>query len=253
MSVLRHQPAQRRILYVLDAAAYAAMSGQEIASLERSHALQVVNLLQLQQAEHDDAALRLAANPAATAGALLLQDPFRRDVYLDAAEAERVVALEKAQLLSRVCQCLGARELRFEEFDSDREERRSSASVEGRHGPVRGKAEASSDLEGLREDLMQLNDSYRGSDADPGSARRLVEQHHLVDDVDFHHLIASVEHDRNPLKERTVLVSVNREVVRSLDLLAELGSSVLPSSVMGRYTHSVRQRREIKATYRIRF
>jgi hypothetical protein len=163
LTALRRNPSQRRLLYLLDSATYARLSGRELAALQQSHSLQVINLEALHDARGDAIAERVAASPFAAAGAVLVQNPFRRNVYLDAADAQREVAVEKAQLLSRVCQVLGARSVQFEELDVERVDDTRSASAEGAAGAIKGKVDVSHKQAELRDALLRLSDTYDGS------------------------------------------------------------------------------------------
>lgn len=246
-------PAQRRILLLLDATSYASLDGSRLAQLQRAHDTQVVSLLDVQSVGDDAVVTGLAEAGLLAAGSVLVQDPFAWDTYIDAAEAEHVAARRKAMLLSRLCQYLGAQSVELESVAKRSSENAHGASVSAKATAVAGTASVSSEERSFNDRLLEIVDVYHGAEPDIAAARRLLAEHHLSHEHDMVHLVDAVEHASNRLQERTIIVSVTREVSRTLESLAELTSVVLPNSVAARYNRVGTERDEVRARYRIRF
>jgi hypothetical protein len=247
-------PAQRRLVLVLDDSSYAGLSGRDLAQLESGHDLQVVSLLDVHSATDDPIATGLLDGGVLQGGALLAQNPMRTNIYLELDGADKVVARDKAQLFALLCQYLGAKNVTFKHsFHSSESVTRTGTSGISA-GPVSGTGKVSRSMQEIDRALQSVSTTFSGSQPDLDAARRLLRSHHLDRDTDVAGLVAMVEHASNPVRKHVVKMSVNRELVRNLEVVAELrASKVLPPKVSARYESTVKSRDEIEAEYTVTF
>lgn len=246
--------AQRRVVLALDDATYASLSGTALAALEASHDLQVVSLHDVHTASDDPVASALVETGLLVPGAVLVQNPLSPDSYVDAADAEQVLALDKADALALLCQYLGAKSVELKQVVRVSGARSRKGEASGSAGPVKAKAQVVRDDDQLSQALLSVVSKFSGSGPDLEAAHRLVRERRLSSDSSIITLVAMVEHPGNRLNQRTVKISMSRELARSLDALAEMsGAKLLPVGVSARYADVIKERREIEAEYTIRF
>ncbi|MCY4373308.1 MAG: hypothetical protein OXC31_05990 [Spirochaetaceae bacterium] len=161
-------------------------------------------------------------------GDVLVQSPYGSEIYERLEDSVRTFAKEKSKCVSRICQVLGARKVKFSETAEYVEESLNTSSVKGsatvRGGPLlggSGSASYYSEFERslLEEIKLQFKDTFVGGEPDVPEAERLLKKNNLTNDVDLCRLIEMRGDPTNPLKRtsiRLVFVEADSYMKRTL-------------------------------------
>lgn len=187
-------------------------------------------------------------------GSVLVLSPFGTGRYADEFDAELVFEHEKLQLVSRLCQLLGAIRVKSdaETFRLETQSTRAKAKVGKKVGRVRvAGVEGQVDLK-IDEEWKQrlvIDDHYPGGQPDIAAAEAFVLQHNLEDP-----LIRSLVEARgaaNPLSERNLTVTFEGRRDANLNVAAAVH---LPQvSVEGEMSRQTSTRRRISLSVAITF
>ena len=200
-------------------------------------------------------------------GDVLVQSPYDEERYEPLQDSIRAFAKEKCRYVSRVCQMLGAREVKFQETTEHVEESRKTDSVKGsatvKGGPLGGSGSAGyySEFEGglLEELRLQLKEVFAGGDPDVAGAETLLRESNLTNDVDLRNLIEMRKHARNPLKSMSIRLvfveaaSYMKRTLASLDVEAMYGIASGSLGVRGEHEERWRQLMRHKLNLRVEF
>jgi hypothetical protein len=118
-----------------------------------------------------------------------LQNPFRPEHYVEAADAEGAFALDRQHHYLQLCQHLGAMEvevLHVERLRTSQEE--SAAFGESKHG-VGAKMTASQGIDQELQRSLQTKATFATPATDIAAASRMLSEYRLEGDAEFSHLI----------------------------------------------------------------
>jgi len=197
---------------------------------------------------------RLIADQILKPGVVLVQSPYDIQKYAPEDVAELAFEREKLQLVSQLCQLLGA--TRVESDSSTFRLSRKVTSAKARVGKKVGrliayKGETIMTFEEQEkwQSRLRIQDTYPGGLPNLEASRAFVERHHLGDPE-----IVGLVHARaaeNILRERTITVSYEGEHDSNLDIAAkvQLPQGALDAGV--RRSCTIRQR--VSLDLKIRF
>lgn len=249
--ILPADPVRRRLIYVVDSADFMKMDGKRLAAIEKSGEARVVELRALSEAPSVSLGRRILVDNDASAGQLLVQNPFRTDLYADAENAERRFILEKAEVFSNLCQLLGATSLMFKQCDTRTTAKQYEAGTKGGKKAVHAEVDVKFERDDILRSLTEIRSEFAGAKPDVDAARELLDQRNLRHDTSLLNLIEAVEMSENPLKQRTVNLQMNQEVNSRLRTASEI--TAIDTSLSARYGRTSKVLREINAEYVITF
>ena len=177
-------------------------------------------------------------------GDVILQSPYDSETYARLEHSVRTFSKEKSKCVSRICQKLGARKVKFSETTESAEMSRSMNSVKGSadvRGPLvggSGSASYSSEIERdlLEEIKLKFRDIFVGGDPDVAAAQRLLKENNLTNDVDLRGLIEMRGDPINPLMStsiRLVFVEADSHMKRTLASLDVSAMYAVASGSLG--------------------
>ncbi len=186
-------------------------------------------------------------------GAILVQNPFDKNLYQDKPEAVEQFALDKHLHFSTLCGLLGAREVEIKHIRQKKGERETSVSVEGGI-PVMGVEGSgeSKELESFRSQLT-LKDEFEGSEPDMEAATELLQRTGLSGDANMRGLLDIFQGQNIRIKSRTLKLNLTTEVHRNLKVLANLKVPSYLASLEADYDRKVHEQTEYILTITVNF
>ncbi|MBY9075955.1 hypothetical protein K1X13_14065 [Nocardioides sp. WL0053] len=253
--LLPENPAERRVLLVLDATSYTELGGTDLAQLQRNNDVHVVNLAEATVATDDTLAADLIDQGLLAAGRVLIQSPFDPGAYADANEAVTTFALEKATTFALLCQYLGATSVRINHLEDVAETMSRSGRAEGEHVTGTASGGGGSETSSLEKRVLALADTYSGSRPSVEKARSLLERRRLTHDPVLMALLESFEFTDNPMWERSLSLSLTQEANRRIEawLAVNVKAGPVRSALSGKYDSLGKHRREVEASYSLVF
>lgn len=155
-------------------------------------------------------------------GTLLLQSPYRRDVYQPAEGASRHYSLEKHMYFSQLCQLLGAREVQVDQVNIRSRQGTASFAATGRRLGATAEAQVLAEEYERIKGQMSLKDEFPGGEPDLEAAESLLRQRRLLSDPVLSSLLELRRYPGNQLRSRELTVSLSSEVSESLNVVARL-------------------------------
>lgn len=185
-------------------------------------------------------------------GNMLVQSPFDRDTYEEAAVAPQRFALAKHMYFSTLCMHLGAKEVVVEQIELRTLSGKTTIDVKGERlgASAQGSVE-SSELEKFRAQ-MHLHDQFEGGPADVAAAERLLRRTGLWADPNMRTLIEMRRDGANQLKSRRLVLSLSSEARSSLGVV---GRIKVPAFVKlsAEYERVVKQQHDYTLTVTVKF
>lgn len=216
----------------------------------KKHAIDVPSQAQLvvvdpyQQSE-DPLLAELVEEQALKPGIVLVRSPFKTGKYVDERDAELAFEREKLQLVSQLCQILGA--TRVSSDSSSLRVERNVTTVKAKAGkklgrlvPYRGQASVSLDEQEKWQQRLTVDDLYPGGAPDISAAQQFIKDHALMD-PEIRSLVQA-RAGENSLHERTITISYEGQQDRNLDIAAEVHLPQATVSGSLRRSHSTRNR-----------
>jgi hypothetical protein len=193
----------------------------------------------------DPLVARLVAAGLLTPGAVLVLSPFNTGNYAHEAEAELAFEREKVQLISQLCQLLGATAVTSDTSTLRIEEdvRKASTGVGrkiGRAIPYKANGQVRISEQDERRHSLRVADRYPGGPPDVAAARRFVEVHRLGDPEVLG--LVTARSGSNTLKSRRITVVYEGKQDRNLDIAADVGIPVGTATAKFTRRHTTRQR-----------
>ena len=219
-NTLPDEPSRRKIVMVLKPEDIEALRFDEDGPALLLN--EEVHILSSQPSKPDSDVQRLIDQGLVKPGAVLVQNPFDKNLYQDKPEAVEQFALAKHLHFSTLCGLLGAREVEIKQIREKKGESKTSISVEGGIpvAGVEGSGE-SKELESFRSQLS-LKDEFEGSEPDVKSATELLERTSLSGDANMCGLLDIFQGQNIRIKSRTLELNLTTEVHRNLKVLANL-------------------------------
>ena len=193
-------------------------------------------------------------------GAVLVQSPFDRDRYEDAAQAKELFALAKHMHFSAFCMRLGAREVSIEQIQLSKASETRTWSVEGdakikRVGAAIDTLVKQDELDAFRSQLT-LVDTFEGGQADLKAAEELLRRTNLLGDPNMAGLLDIRQSGSNQLRSRTLTLNLSSETKRNLSVIGKLTAKLPPFieiELEADYKRAVREQSEYTLTVKVRF
>ena len=186
-------------------------------------------------------------------GAVLIQNPFDKNIYENSAQAVERFALEKYMHFSKLCMYLGAREVTVEQIEHKNTKNEEIYRIEG-GVPMRGSGDGkikNEEVASLGRQLT-LKNTFTGGIPDVQSARKLLKQTGLSGDANMRTLIDLRRNPDNLLTKQEIRMNVTSEVKRNLDVLANLNVPACISLEAG-YNRHVHEQTEFTLTVKVDF
>lgn len=186
-------------------------------------------------------------------GAVLIQNPFDKDIYENSMQAVERFALEKHMHFSKLCMYLGAHTVIVDQIEYKNIEGEEIYSLGG-GVPMRGSGDLkikNEEVASLHKQLI-LKDTFVGGAPDERAARNLLKQTGLSGDANMRSLIDLRRNPNNLLTSREIRLNVTSEVKRNLNVLANLNVPAYISLEAG-YDRHVREQTEFTLTIRVDF
>ena len=183
---------------------------------------QDVHILSSQFSNPDPDVQRLIDQGLVKPGAVLVQNPFDKNLYQDKPEAVEQFALAKHLYFSTFCGLLGAREVEIKQVREKKEEDEKSIKVEG--GIPKVGVEGSGQSKKLESfcSRLALKDEFEGTEPDVEAATQLLERIGLLGDPNMYGLLKIFQGQNIRIKRRTLELNLTTEVHRNLKILADL-------------------------------
>ena len=181
---------------------------------------------------------------------MYLQDPFRRNIYVEASTANDLFAIQRQRVFVKLCQLLGARSLEVKTVHVTKQEASREVDVGGGRGVEAKVQYAASTDDQLVQTLRTVN-VFHGGVPDLRMALQLLEDSHLEDDHEFRSLVDLMD-GPNPLREREYELTVTRSGQQQLSLAASLKVPAYARLSID-YASKLRTRTEYKVRLRIAF
>lgn len=183
-------------------------------------------------------------------GRIYLQSPFRHDLYVDAAEAQQVFAMERQGVFLRYCRALGVQSL--EVLHVTRSSSESTSTIGG--GVTKGaeiKAKLTRNQEAQFVSTLRQKDTFVGGKPDFERAQSILDECGLSTDLEFTNLL-ELRRGSNPIVEREYEFTVTRSGQQQLQLATSLK---VPSfaRLSVDYGTVLRVREEYQARLKIKF
>jgi|APMI01.1.fsa_nt_gi hypothetical protein len=189
----------------------------------------------------------------ASSGRLLIQNPYKRDRYSDALEAQEKFAIEKHIIFMRLCQMLGAKTVSVKQIDIASEFGKTSFGIEGGKPKVVGGGISAekSNAEKLCSQ-MSLDSSFSGEDADIEEAERLLQRTGLYLDPIMEGLLDMRRYRANNLKSQDYEINLSQESSLNLKIAGKLN---IPSYInfSAEYKNALSNKREFTLIYAVNF
>lgn len=246
---LPEKPSQRRIIVVLEEAAYDRLSYDP----QASEWIRPEVAALLWPAELDDPlALELERRSLARPGEVLIQSPYDMQEYAPLDEAAELFGQQKFALFSRLCQMLGARDVAVVAMQEERNGELRSVEVKAGRGPI--KTSASYRGEGLDRLAANLSwrDVYQGADPQIREAKEFLRDRGLQGDPVLSSLIESREDGHNRHNSRDLTVDLTRESDRTLTAAAGLKIPVA-LELAGNFHKKEFHHSKFRVQYRVEF
>ena len=241
-NTLPDEPSRRKIVMVLKPEDIEALRFDEDGPALLLN--EEVHILSSQPSNSDSDVQRLIDQGLVKPGAVLVQNPFDKNLYQDKPEAVEQFALAKHLYFSTLCGLLGAREVEVKQIRRKKGERENSVSVEGGIpvAGVEGSGE-SKELESFRSRLA-LKDEFEGSEPDVEAATQLLQRTGLFGDANMRGLLDIFQGQNIRIKSRTLELSLTTEVNRNLKVLANLKVPKFLASLEADYDSKVQEQTE---------
>ena len=190
-------------------------------------------------------ALRLVEAGLLTPGAVLVLSPFNTGTYALESEAELAFEREKVQLISQLCQLLGATSVTSDTstLRIDEDVRKATAGLSrkiGRVTPYKAKGAVTISERDERRHNLKVADSYPGGEPDLEAARLFVATHRLGDPEVLG--LVTARAGANALQSRRITVVYEGKQDRNLDIAADVTIPVGTIAGTFRRNRTTRQR-----------
>ena len=187
-------------------------------------------------------------------GAVLVQNPFNKNLYQDELAAVEQFAVAKYLHFSTFCGLLGAHEVEVKQIRQRKGSRERSVSVEGDIPSVvlEGTAEYE-ELELFRSQLS-LRDEFEGSEPDVKAAAELLQRIGLSGDPNMQGLLDIFRARKKiKIKSRTLELNLTTEVNRNLKILANLKVPQFLASLEVGYESKIQEQTEYTLRIAVNF
>ena len=186
--------------------------------------------------------------------AVLIQNPFDKNIYENSTQAVERFALEKYMHFSKLCMYLGAREVSVEQIVHKNIEGEETYSIGGSismkgSGNIKIK---NKEIDSLRSQRT-LKNTFVGGEPDVQAARELLKQTGLSGDPNMRALIDLRRNPNNLLTSQDIRMNVTSEVKRNLNVLADLMPAYISVSLEAGYDRHVREQTEFTLTIKVDF
>ena len=186
-------------------------------------------------------------------GAVLVQSPYDRDVYVDLVQATDQFSVEKLRHFSRLCQYLGARDVTVEQVEVSKD---STSNVYS----LKAKAPTWS-ADGKIEDIEQsklarkfsINTVFRGGKPNTEAAERYLRSKQLWGDVVMRSLVEQCSDEENKILEQSVTISLSSESKKTLGVVARLKLPAHSLGIEASYLRTVESSEEYLLTLNVKF
>jgi len=156
-------------------------------------------------------------------GAVLIQNPFKRDQYEDVVESREMYSIEKHMHFSEICCLLGARTIRVKQIEKKYHKRTNETKVKVEVGRVvKGSVETNDQNISKIAKSLTLLDEYSGSEPNVTGAIAVAERTSLIHDRNVRSLINICQNKGNRIKKRELELSLSCETERILDIVSSL-------------------------------
>ena len=250
-NTLPDEPSRRKIMMVLKPEDIEALrfdeDGPDLLLNEEVH------ILSSQPLKPDPDVQHLIDQGLVKSEAVLIQNPFDKNLYQDKSEAEEQFALDKYLHFSTLCGLLGAREVEIKQISRKKGKRDATLSIEG--GVPKVGAEGSGDskeLESFRSQLT-LKDEFEGGEPDTEAAAELLQRTGLSGDANMRGLLNIFKGQNIKIKSRTLELNLTTEVHRNLKVLANLKVPKFLASLEADYDSKVQEQTEYTLKVTVNF
>lgn len=244
---LPENPAQRKLLVVLDEADYELCQYDEEG---RKLLLNPeVNVQQFPVTSDDQTLLSLQREGLLRPGARLLQSPYDGQLYVDIADAEDSFAVQKYTLFSSVCMFLGATKVQVTRIMC----RDRDGTVEVNIGGDRMGVQADGRVQHERVEKLRtkisLCDEFEGGEADVEAAGTLMRTAGLMSNPNLRSLLEMAKVSNNRIKSREFQLDLTRETKSRLELALSVG---IPGVARGSGDADIRSRENVEYQVSVR-
>ena len=245
------EPYRRKVVFVLNQAEIDALrfeeGGPELLLDEETY------ILPYPSQQSAPVVQDLISSGIARPEAVLIQNPFDKDIYQNSTQAVELFALDKHLYFSKLCRYLGAREVTIKQIKCKNIEKETTVSLEG-SVPMKGSVDAkikNKELDSLQEKLV-LNDKFPGGAPDVPAARELLRKTGLLGDANMRSLFDMRQGSNNQLASRELQLNVTTETRSNLNVLADLTVPPYLSLEAG-YDRHVHEQTEFTLTIKVDF
>jgi hypothetical protein len=223
-TVLPPDPARRQVIVAMTKADRArCQANREGRVFIGRREVAVVELpLSARALERDDLLDRLDSSHRLDPGTMLVQNPFRPDVYVEAEKAPETIARAKLFHVSQMCQILGAQTVAIEEITR---EDSSSTQTWSAGGKATGRGRFEGSTQGGKLDTLvrevQMFHRFEGDAPDIAAAEQYLREHGLSGDAQLEALVEMCGRD-NRLLEHRLHVSTQAELQRVREVVSNL-------------------------------
>jgi len=204
--------------------------------------------------QESDSFNNLKASDLIRPNSILVQSPYDKDVYVQYDKATETFAIEKVHMFSKLCQLLGSKHVETEQVEINRGDRTSTFSLKaGQESSAIGfvgDIESKNNLAFTRE--FRVSSQMVGAEADIEAAIEFLREKHLYGDEAMRNLVELRSHQKNPILEHRVTISLTSEVSSALNVVAKMK---LPESfsVGAGYISKSNKEEEYLLTLHVRF
>lgn len=216
------EPSRRRVVLVLtehdiERCAYEPGAAKTLLVNDQAHILRIpiTANVDLPTALRNIQDARLASS-----GAMLIQSPYDTDRYVEAADAAADFALEKYMIFSMFCKHLGAKAINVEHVTIHTRQGVKRVDVKLARPAIDADVSAEVERSDSFVQRFTLNDKFAGEVADFQSAEQLARRTGLLNDVTMSSLLAMRRDEKNPIKTRSLNVSLSTESATNIRVAA---------------------------------
>ena len=192
------------------------------------------------------------------AGAVLIQDPFDKDIYHREPEAIRKIAKEKWLHFSTLCSYLGARKIEVKTIRVQDENGDFEFKLEGEVLKlVKGQLNTQKTSHYSFLESMFVDAEFKGGDPDIHTANEFLQNNGLIQDIIMKGLLNKVKNYNNKLTSFIFKLDLTNEAHQNFKILAGLGVTIkklkLPISLEAKYTKTTYEKTKYTLRISVKF
>ena len=249
-------PARRKVIFVLTEDDIRGLENE----VEGNKLLmnEEVYIMPSHSSDPSPEAKNMIAQGLVTAGTVLIQDPFDKDIYHRAPEAINQIAQEKWLHFSTLCGYLGARKIEVKTIRVQDKNGDFEFNLEGDVIKlVKGQLNTQKTSHYSFLESMFLDVEFEGGDPDIHAAHEFLQNNGLIQEIIMRNLLNQVKISNNKTTSFIFKLDLTNEAHQNFKILAGLGVTIkklkLPISLEAKYTKTTYEKTKYTLRISVKF